>query len=96
MTDEELRDLQERVQTISDMTASTGWAMLQDAAKAVLVSKQTRIIQGKCDNYEEYKTDCAFGDGVLYLINLPDRLQMRLDQELELRSEAAEEAAELV
>jgi hypothetical protein len=94
MDDEELRDLQERVQVIMDMTSSPGWALLMDAARAALIAKQTRILQGKCETHEEYMAECAFGDGVEYLIGLPNRLQRSLDREHALREEEREEEYE--
>jgi hypothetical protein len=54
---------------------------------------QTRIVQGKCDSFEQYKTDCAFGDGMEYLLRLPTRLQASLDDELALRAESKEEGS---
>jgi hypothetical protein len=97
MTDDELRDLQERVSVIVDMTESAGWLLLTDAAHAVLLHKQARIIQGKCATQEDYRADCAFGDGIQYLLGLPLRLQAQLDQELaERQALEAEAEAEAV
>jgi hypothetical protein len=90
MNDDELRELQDRVDVIVSMAESAGWAYLVDAARATLLTKQMRIVQGKCDSFEEYKTDCAFGDGMEYLLRLPTRLQASLDDELALRAETVE------
>jgi hypothetical protein len=94
VNDEELRDLQERVSIIQSMTETGGWALFVDAAYAVLEQKASRITQGKCENHEDYRAECAFSDGVKYLIGLPGRLQKSLDLELVEREElAVEEAA---
>ena len=94
MNDEELRDLQERVALIVDMTQSQGWSLFQDAAQHTLEGRQNRVVQGRCDNWEEYKAEVAFTDGMRYVLNLPDTLQARLDQEMQLRREYEEEEAE--
>jgi len=91
MNDDELRDLQERVAVVTDMTESVGWAMLVDAATAAIASKQLNILRGNCSSYEEYKSECSFSHGMDYLLKLPTRLQETLKRELELRQESADD-----
>ena|SRR5215831_5762507 len=91
MDDDELREMQERVTLIVDMTQTQGWNLLQDAAVSTLGGRQARIVQGHCESMEDYKAEVAFVDGMRYILNLPHTLQQRLDQEMELRREEEEE-----
>ena len=94
MTDEELRELQERVQQILDMTETRGWILLQDAAIGTLQGRQNRIVQGRCENMEDYKAEVSFTNGMRYILNLPATLQSRLEQELQIKRESEGEEVE--
>lgn len=83
MLDEDLRDLQERVALIKEMTAHPGWALLCDRARHTLLIKQTFIIQGKCKDHEAYVKDVAFTDGIEFLMKLPERLDLELEMALD-------------
>jgi|SRR5215469_443121 len=94
MTEEEFRQLQEHVSVIHDMTQTLGWNLLQDAVVAKMAGRQNRIVQGRCENMEDYKAEVAFTDGMRYVLNLPATLQASLDQELLLRRETEEQEIE--
>lgn len=83
MTEEELRDLQERVALVKELTSHPGWELLLDASRHALLKVQVRVIQGKCETYEEYVKECSFGDGVEYMMGLPARLESQLATALE-------------
>lgn len=94
MSADELRLLQERAAMVEEMTASHGWPLLLDRARVTIVAKQTRIVQGKCADHEDYVRETAFLDGVEWMISLPQRIQMEL--ELHLGSLAEDEDEEEV
>jgi hypothetical protein len=96
MTPEELRDLQERVALVTDMVGDPGWVMLVDRARHTMGTRQVRIVQGKCQDHEEYARECAFVDGMRYVLELPERLELELAQALALIEEEREEEAQLV
>jgi hypothetical protein len=98
MNDDELRDLQERVSVLSAMAEGQGWALLLDAAAASVESRQLHILRGKCESFEEYKSECAFAHGMQYLMGVPGRMQETLEFELGLRRErsAAEDLEEVM
>ena len=85
MTEEEFRDLQERVHLIEEMAETPGWGMLLDRARATLLARQTRIVQGKCEDYENYIKETSFGDGIEYVMRLPFKVREELELAAEIR-----------
>lgn len=67
---------------IDEIVGMQGWEMLLDRARLTQLQKQTRIIQGKCKDYEEYVKECAFTDGMEFLTRLPQRLHLELEMAL--------------
>lgn len=87
MTDEELRDLQERSQLVADLTQHGGWQLLVDRANLGLWAKQNLVIGGGAKDYEQYKTAIAWMEGAQFVLAVP----MLVEQELELELAAREE-----
>lgn len=78
MTEAELRDLQERVSLVNEMAQTPGWQMLLDRARHTMVLMQTRMIQGRYKDWDEYRNDVAYTDGVEFMMTLPKRLNDEL------------------
>lgn len=83
MSGDELRELQERVARVDSMTADSGWPILLDRARLTILAKQTRIVQGKCSDHEDYVKECAFLEGIEFMIKLPERIAMELELHLD-------------
>ena len=91
MTAEELRELQERVELAEQISETPGWMMLVDRARATMVAKQSRIVQGKCSDHEDYAKECAFLEGLDFFVKLPARMRLELDMQLaELEAQLAD------
>lgn len=96
MTDGELRELQERVELVGRLVEEPGWALLIDRARATVAGKQSRIVQGKCDDHENYVKECSFLEGMDFFVKLPDRMRLELDMQLaEVAAQAEEDEAML-
>ncbi len=94
MNEKELRDLGERVELINAMSAMPGWQMLLDRARVTMLIRQTKIIQGRCKDHEDYIKECSFTDGMEFIMTLPQRTQAELDTalaEAEMKVEEDEE-----
>lgn len=87
MDDNEFRDLQERSALIAEMAAHPGWTMLVDRAHATLAAKQQRILNGQLGDYTEYQKQCAYVDGALDVLHLPNRVAKELEEEMAFRDE---------
>jgi hypothetical protein len=79
MSADELRALQERAAQVEDMVSSYGWPLLVDRAAQTIHQRQTRIVQGKCTDHEDYVRETAFLEGVDFVLRLPERIQLELD-----------------
>lgn len=80
---DELRNLQERVEQIEQMTATYGWPLMLDRARHTIGMRSLRVIQGKCETYEEYVHECAFIEGMEYFASLPERINLELERALD-------------
>jgi len=83
MATDELRGMQERAAQVQEMVEGYGWPLLLDRASTTILAKQTRIVQGQCDTHEEYVKECAFLDGVGFMMRLPELIQMELERYLD-------------
>ena len=90
MNDDELRNLQERVQIISDLASSVGWAYAMDRVVSQVAIYQNRLILGKAKDYEEYIKWVAYTDGLSFVLDLPKKVQEELERELARRDEETE------
>jgi hypothetical protein len=93
MTDEELRDLQERCQLISEMAASPGWTLLRDRAAHTIGTSQQRILNGRLD-HNEYIREAGWQAGAFFILDLPGQIVTELENELAFRREI-EDAQEI-
>jgi hypothetical protein len=91
--DDELRDLQERVALIEEMSSHPGWTMLTDRAHATLRSTQQSIINGRLD-LDTYRNRCGFIEGAFFILNLPGAVRSELDEEMFSRGEQEDADAE--
>ena|SRR5215831_13584432 len=90
MDDNELRDLQERVQLIEEMAGTNGWLMLADRAHATLAQRQQRLLVGSPKDYTDYVKEVAFIDGAFFVLRLPEQVRAELEAEMVFRQEAEE------
>jgi len=90
MTDEELRDLQERVSVIREMVGRSGWIYAMDRVAHQINIFQNQIILGKAKDHQQYKEWVAYTDGLSFILQLPDKVQSELDRELARREEEGE------
>ncbi len=94
MDEKDLRDLGERVELINAMVSQPGWQMLLDRARVTMLYRQTKIIQGRCKDYDDYVKECSFTDGMEFIMTLPQRTQSELDTALAEAEMAIEEEEE--
>lgn len=96
MDDAELRDLQERTALIEEMANHPGWAMLVDRAHATIGMKQQRVLNGRLKDFEEYRREVDYMDGMFFVLRIPEQVKQELDDEMRERGEwlAAQEADE--
>jgi len=90
MNDDELRDLQERVQLITELTQQPGWTMFYDRVAADVEISQRRLMNGHLPDYLEYQKEVAKLNGMLLVLNLPAQVQSELDDEMAARAEQEE------
>jgi hypothetical protein len=83
MSEDELRDLRERVQLVDQLAENPGWPMLWDRALVTIAAKQTRVVQGKCVDHEDYVRECGFLEGVEFVRKLPERLRLELEMQVD-------------
>jgi hypothetical protein len=89
MNADELRELEERVLQVREMSGTLAWEMLRDRALIRIVSSQRRLIGGRVPNYEEYLKETSFLEGIEFVLTIPQLIQAELDLELEAREQAA-------
>lgn len=80
MTDEELRQLQEDAGWIQDLLASPGWAVLTRHVNQKQLTSQREIVQGRCTDFEDYKSRVSFTDGMEFVTTLPSAIVTRMEQ----------------
>lgn len=68
---------------VEEMVTTHGWPLLLDRARYTMLQKQTRIVQGKCDDHEDYVKECSFLEGMDFVMSLPARLQAELELHLD-------------
>lgn len=68
------------------MSSHPGWDLLVDRARLTLMKKQQRLILGRAEDFEEYKSECAWMDGASWVLDLPRQVDMELQTELETRA----------
>jgi hypothetical protein len=83
MATDELRDLQERVALVDELSQSQGWDMLWDRALVTVRAKQLRLVQGKAGSYEDYLRETSFLEGMDFVRKLPERLRLELERVLD-------------
>jgi len=83
MAADELRALQERVAQVDQIADMPGWEMLIDRARQTIFAKRQRIVQGKCVDHTDYMRECAYLDGINFVLTLPRRIQLELDRYIE-------------
>jgi hypothetical protein len=88
VTDEELRELQERVVAIQDLAAHPGWTYALDRIIHQISIYQNRLIMGKATDHTEYREWVAYTDGLSFVLKLREHTQEELDRELSAREEA--------
>lgn len=76
---------------VEEMTASHGWPLLLDRARYTMLQKQTRVVQGKCSDHEDYVKECSFLEGMDFVMSLPSRIQLELEVHLDSMKEQEED-----
>jgi hypothetical protein len=97
VTEDELRDLGERTQTIMQMVEQIGWDLFVDRAKAEIQKHELRILGGRLEP-AEYQREAGWVQGALFILGLPQEAwnqylaaRARFDEERQ-RDEALEGA----
>lgn len=90
MTDEELRDLIERVHQIQELQKHQGWELLLDYSRALLAHKQGRILSGKLTP-DEYHEAVGWLNGANAILNAAEVLAERLERAKDLEQTEQEE-----
>lgn len=90
MTEDELRDLAERTQQISEMAESHAWELFKDRAQVEIISHQKRILGGRLSE-ESYRREAGWIDGALAVLSLPTQINQEY---LRIRAQLEEDTAE--
>jgi hypothetical protein len=95
VTEDEIRDLGERVQQIAELTETIGWALFFDRAKVEITQHQNRILGGRLEE-ADYHREAGWVQGALAIIGLPQqtitefqRARTRYDEEKQLADDEA-------
>lgn len=78
MTDNELRELQERAHQIRQLHQQPGWAMLADYAQAVKEAKLRELVHGQGRTLEQHREAAGFVQGVQFVLAAADELDKRI------------------
>ena len=77
LSDDAFRDLLERGQQITDMTASEGWQVLVSEVEEKAREKYDMICRGKL-THEEYIRETAWLEGARFVTAMPARKNMEI------------------
>lgn len=88
MTEQELRDLQERSQLVGDLTNHPGWPLLVDRANLSIFQRQHLLLNGAKD-WEQYREEIMWIRGASYVLKIPALVAEELKTELDYQDERA-------
>jgi hypothetical protein len=92
--DEAFRELLSRASLIAEMTQHRGWPIFCDYMIATTASLQRRLIEGYCQNQEEYRELVGQLKGIRSVLQAPDRL-IETVQNMHQQAEAASQNGEV-
>lgn len=91
LSEDEARELAERVQAIETMIESSGWVYFVDRANHDISDWQSRVLSGRMDQ-NEYLSMTGRIAGAMFILNLYDRVKAEyeamLDRLDDLRADA--------
>lgn len=88
MTENELREIQERAHLIRDLTRDHRWAILHDYVSDMVNKKNRSLLNGNAKSIEDYRAEAGWISGALFVLQAADHL----DRQLENASLLVEEA----
>jgi len=88
VTEDELRDLQERALQIRELVRQPGWAILTDYVVAQIDAKNRRILAGRL-HPDDYRVEAGWVQGATFVLGASDQLDRQVEQ---ARRRLAEEA----
>ena len=89
-TDEEVRELVERVYQIRELQKTEGWALLRDYVGAQIQAKNRHLLNGHAKSLEDYRAEAGWIQGAMFVLEAADRLDQHLT---DTRARVAEEKA---
>lgn len=89
MDENELRELQERVHRIKQLTSSSDWELLRDYCSTMVNAKNRHLLNGNAKTIEEYRADAGWISGAMFVLNAADHLEQKLTMELQTQAEYA-------
>lgn len=89
MTDEELREMQERVTQIRELKQHQSWTIFEDWLRYRLSHHQRRVLGGRIGEMLDYREEVGTIKGLTTAIMAADEIEEIVNRELEARREAA-------
>lgn len=87
MTDEDLRDMQERVTQIRELQQHPSWAIYEDFLRHKLSISQRRVVNGLIEDMGVYKHETGIVKGLMTALTAGDEVERLVESELERRAE---------
>lgn len=81
MDDDEFSEIAERAQVVGEFAESPGWELTVDFLKYLGESEQKRMLQGRCEDWGEYKYMAGVLAGIQRAIHAPELLHAKMEAE---------------
>ena len=88
MTDEELREMQERVVQIRELQQHRSWPIYEDWLRHRLQQHQKRILAGNIEDIPTYRHQAGIVAGLTTAIVAANEIEEIVNRELEFRAES--------
>jgi hypothetical protein len=88
------RELLERAHQIAQLSQHPGWSVYCDYLVAQTISLQTRILDGRCTSFEDYKEKTGRVAGIRLALEAPNKLDEQIRVMREQAALAEEEEVE--
>ena len=92
MTEDELRDLQERTHQIQQLAKYPEWQMLYDYVSAMVQAKNRSLLNGNARTLEEYRADAGWISGAMFVLQAPERIEEQMKSATQVVLEQREAA----
>lgn len=91
MTDEELREMQERVVQIGELQTHQSWPIYEDWLRHKLQIATKRVLKGDIKSLDDYREEVGFVKGLTIAIKALDDVTELVSNEIKRKRERADE-----